>query len=293
MKNTILVPVDFSLNSRKALDYAVWLAGKLNMEILLLHAFDPTFAEALRDSYKLLVNEKIEGTPRELQKELGVWREYVNSKTGKLNCRTVFLERELEFCVQALHEKEPLGMIVMGTRGLSRLKGIFMGSHTMNLIEKAKCPVFAIPADHEIHDVRSIVFGTNYMEGDDISIGWLGDLAKTLQAEFAVVHVIDDHAEPGDDECLSENFINGISRKLDYDKIKFHCLKGTDIRASLNDFVKENKADLLAISFSARSLIRSMLKQSLAWDLTYHLEMPLVVFPAMEDPEERKVRLEY
>ena len=49
-RRTLLVPVDFTESSLKALDYAMSLAKRLNARITLLHVLDGVYGEGFMDS---------------------------------------------------------------------------------------------------------------------------------------------------------------------------------------------------------------------------------------------------
>src|SRR6186713_999780 len=92
---TILVPVDFSENSRNAVDFAISLGSFLKMKLLLLHVFHPSLPEAIGDTYKLMGNKTITGTPRDVKLDLDTWKQAVISSHEGLRCENIFSKGDL------------------------------------------------------------------------------------------------------------------------------------------------------------------------------------------------------
>ncbi len=282
---TILVPIDFSENSKNEMDYAIMLATHLKMKILLLHAFHPSLPEAIGDTYKLMGNKDITGTPLDVKRDLETWKQAVLSSNKELKCETIFCEGPLDDEISRVMMKRKIDMIVMETKGAEGFRKAFSSTQTMKVIEIVNCPVVVVPPGFKFRNWDNIVFATDYRESDDQSIMFLGQLAKSFGSGLDVVHILENQSQAGADESLSENFVKGVAKEIKYDGIKFHCLNGTGIHETLRLFITERKADLLAISFTDRSLMTSLFKSGLTWELVYHPEIPLMVLPLMQDEE--------
>ncbi len=172
MIKTILVPIDGSVHANKALDLASDLAEKYKARIVLLHVLlrhnstDEVLAlcEELSapDSVVKNIQEFVNSTyaavaasPYGVPVFLPIPEESLK-KIGKLiteKARDVLKKRNLKNydikivdanpadCIIAAAEQEKADMIVMGSRGLSRLSGLFLGSvsHKVNNLSKCTC----------------------------------------------------------------------------------------------------------------------------------------------------------
>ena len=137
----ILVPVDYTETSRRAVDYAVDLAAKLGASVTLLHAvempvvvlpdggFVPTAeqAAAMSEVAQRQLDALLEG-----QKDRGVTITGV-LRTG--NARDVILEAASELGAD---------LIVMGTHGRGPLSRALLGSVVPHVIRAASQPVLTI-----------------------------------------------------------------------------------------------------------------------------------------------------
>lgn len=281
---TILVPVDFSDNSKNALDYAIKLADKLNMKILLLHAFHPTLVEAIKDSYKIINREEIIGTPKDMKDLLNSWQEAVLASQEGMNCKTIFIEGDLADEINEIIEDNNIDFVIMGTKGATGLKSVFIGSNTARVIETVLCPVLAIPTDYKYKDYETIAFATDYHDSDKISIDFLVNLANKFKSQLEIVHVANEDIRPRFEEDLLEHFITQIKKSVSYKKMNFHLIEGEDnINKALSEFVIKHKIDLMAISTVDRILHGPLFNRGITKGLTHHIQVPLLAFHAFDD----------
>jgi nucleotide-binding universal stress UspA family protein len=138
----ILVPVDFSENSKKILQDALTKAGQLNAKVMVVYV-----VEGL-ENYGGLSIPHI--SLAEFEKEL------VQSATKKMES---FLEENMDPSVahesKILHgdivekintfaESEGVDMIIMGTHGYKGLEKVLFGSVAERVVKTAPCPVLTI-----------------------------------------------------------------------------------------------------------------------------------------------------
>jgi nucleotide-binding universal stress UspA family protein len=148
----ILVPVDFSECSRKALHYAESFARQFNAEVLLFHVVEP-FAPppevivAMSGTFGAQMTEQA-------SKQLRDWREEVDSKIkvrSAVSNGSPYLE-----IVRAANDNN-VDLIVIGTHGRTGLAHFFMGSTAERVVRHAPCPVLAV-RERE-HDFVSVSEG--------------------------------------------------------------------------------------------------------------------------------------
>lgn len=135
---TFLVPVDGSDQSIKAAKYAIKMGKLMDAELLVFHCHKP-FPVTLGEPYFQKAIDKMQIKVSSL---LDPFRTLFNDSGIK------FAERVLEgqpgamICEAAKIEK--CEMIIMGSRGRSELKGLFLGSVTHRVLHSAPCPVLVV-----------------------------------------------------------------------------------------------------------------------------------------------------
>jgi nucleotide-binding universal stress UspA family protein len=140
MFSRILVPVDGSDNSYRALDAALLLSEKLRAEVTVIHIM-----EDIPVSYVVsekLLREIVDAYKRENQLILSNCSQ-IATKKG-LVIQTKLLQGNpgstiLDFC-----EKEKYDIIIMGSRGMGKFKELVLGSVSSRVLHHSSCPVMII-----------------------------------------------------------------------------------------------------------------------------------------------------
>jgi len=142
----ILVPVDFSDCSHKALRYAASFARQFNADVTLLHVLVavPTPPQMLIFESETLTARYQEDAP----KQLAEWRrEIISQATVKAVVRRgIAAHNEI---VAFAHECNT-GLIVIGHHGRAGIVRVFTGSTTERVVRHAPCPVLVVrEREHE------------------------------------------------------------------------------------------------------------------------------------------------
>ena len=137
----ILVPIDFSDCSKKALQYAKPFAEQFHAEIVLLHV----------SSVNYMVAEGFGGVDlptlradliADAEKQLGEIAKVIESKDAAATL--IVREGRAASEIVELAKEEKIDLIVMATHGYSSIKHVLLGSVTENVVRHAPCPVLAV-----------------------------------------------------------------------------------------------------------------------------------------------------
>ncbi len=140
--NKILVPIDFSDHSRKALQYAIPFARKFNASIDLIYVVEPTvypadfsFGQvgfpAIEDELRKRGAEELdELIKKDIAKQVPAKRAV---RTGKAFYEILLYARE-----------EKIDFIIIATHGHSGIEHALFGSTAEKVVRKAPCPVLVV-----------------------------------------------------------------------------------------------------------------------------------------------------
>lgn len=138
MYKNIMVAVDGSEYSLRALDHAKALAAKFGAVLWLVHIF-PHTSDLLgyEDFEKLFARRKSAG------------QVILDAARGQLGKVSVKVCEELEEgpdaeSIISIAAKRETDLIVMGTRGLGAIKGLMLGSVSRKVIHTADCAVMVV-----------------------------------------------------------------------------------------------------------------------------------------------------
>lgn len=140
MFKKIMVPVDGSESAKRALDMAAGLANTYEAAITVAHVYQPVAHLPSREaSYQARVEEYTASRARLLAEaeqqlhaqgvqEVEISALYGSPATAIINAATA----------------RNVDLIVMGTRGLTPIKGLLLGSVSERVIGRAHCPVLVV-----------------------------------------------------------------------------------------------------------------------------------------------------
>ena len=142
--NRILVPVDFSAHSNRAVNFATTLANKFGARVSLLHVVEDPFvtgawqAEAFVPNIPELLNDLIKAAQAhlsELKKDLAAHGFVV---------QTAIIQGQPARAIVEQASNGKYDLIVMGTHGRTGLSHALLGSVAERVVQKAPCPVLTV-----------------------------------------------------------------------------------------------------------------------------------------------------
>lgn len=287
MSKTILVPTDFSENANNAIRYAMSFAQKNKSRLLFFHvsSMPMIHPDASLSSYKAIIQADEKKHLDKLEKLIS--KIYASSSVKEdaqqYEC-SVKMGLAIDEIVVLAKEKD-VEMIIMGTKGASGAKEIFLGSHTASIVEKASCPVFAIPENAEFSEIKKIVFATDYYDSDFSVIGQLVKIATVSDSEIVIIHIADGEYTKSREEDLLSWYKEMVKEKIGYKKISYQLFASKNIYEGLYSFLGTFDADIIAMSTQRRNFWEKIFNSSLTKKMAYHTKIPLLAFHTPESAE--------
>ena len=140
MFTNIVVPIDGSDNSYRALDAALLLSEKLGSNITVIHVMEEVPITHI-GSEKML-NELLEAYKKENQDILLKCTEIANQKG--LTIKTFLLQGNPASAILDYIKKEKFDLVIMGSRGLGKFKELILGSVSSKILHHSPCAVLLI-----------------------------------------------------------------------------------------------------------------------------------------------------
>src|SRR5690606_9686096 len=256
-----LIPFDFSSVSMNALEYAVkFAAGKEEARIDLLYI----------SKTKMKVNE---------EKELKIIFDSLVSKfqgAGKPSINYHFKTGNFTDTIVDMHSSLDIDLVIMGTSGGEN--GVASPvTRTSGLVLAADLPVLVIPEEYKFFKLKKILLalGEDVMH-DTSTLNLLLDVSIGSKAEVDVITVNRNPENIGYSEADERNE-NTLQYYLEMFYSHHSFAKNEDILEGIDNYIKKNEVDLLAIMPKTHSTISPPSKGKLTREVILKSEIPVLV----------------
>ena len=269
----ILFTTDFSANATKAFHFALNMAEKHQAELILAHVFDvPT-----------VFNYPIEYNPEDMKPGMiKDWKrslkEFFENYDTKVKAKFEAIEHpSVVKGILSIIETHKPQLVVVGTKGKSRLKEVILGSTTKALVKHSPIPVMAIPEDASQKDFDKVLYASDLREDDVRALSKLVQLVEPYQPEIEILHIYPDSEYKGIEKI--EWFKELVKENITYERISFEILRYDDNFSALHIHMVWNKFDLLVMLEKKRSgIIDKLFHESLVKKMQFHTRIPLLSY---------------
>jgi nucleotide-binding universal stress UspA family protein len=274
----ILFPTDFSETSVNAFKYALEVANQFNATITTVHSFIAPMAMATPG---VLIQDIVEASEKKEQEEYNLFIRKMHDIAQEEGRMHIEVNNRLEYGlavdeVVEIAKDEHFDLIVMGTEGSEGFGRWLIGTHTSNVVKKAKCPVLVIPDEAKYRPIKKIAYATDFKNLKEDVLDNLMEWVEKFGAEFHFIHIAHKGEYIDVDEYHNLEEIVEISEK--YDNIKFKIIYDNDILEELEDFAEDNGIDVLMMVKRKLSFFQRIFEPSLTQQMTFETEVPLLVF---------------
>lgn len=276
----LLVPVDFSPNSKKAFRYALDIASKSGGTVILYHLFRPLRATDIgppfhtRDYNKRLEINFLKRLQR-LKKKVLTDSQIKNVTVSTLVGRFPVVKNIL-LCA----EQNQIDLIVMGTKGATGLKKITVGSNAAKITKQSGVPVLLIPEKYHWKKPEKILFTTTIYKSDSLAFPVLLNFANLYQTQITVVNLRDPHQLYGFKEKEEfEMYAYSVQRTFDHANIQFRQLDTFSVAKTLENLYEEIPYDILIMLRTKKSFFQKIFTESFTKSMALLAQRPLMIIP--------------
>ena len=294
----ILVPIDFSRPSLKAIPYALAISRQFGADVHLLHVTDSS-QQPPPSLLTLPVLPQAEWNKRFMKRLQALARKYrTDGNVSALEPRTGTAYEEI--CAVARELKADL--IVVATHGYTGYKRMFLGSTAERVAQHSPCPVLVVrqhirgsngsdPLTRTGFRLRNILAPTDFSEYSRAGVEYAVQLARDFDAELRLVHVISPHAYPFGDKYAALDAARMVNEAADAAqkqmrsmaaranvRYSVHVIHGSPA-ARICDAANQD-VDLIVIPTHGRTGPSHLLIGSVAEHVVRNAHCPVLVIPA-------------
>jgi nucleotide-binding universal stress UspA family protein len=273
-----LVPVDFSPGSENAAKYAGSLASASAASIVFLHVVTPPF-----DDDTFLAYDP-EAVSREAMSKLENWAEGIGTAFNlsyECKIRVGGITPEIQYLADTMN----IDFIIMGTHGTTAIQKLLYGSHTTEVIEKAPCPVLAIPEETTFLPYRSIVYATDYQSSDILALEKLALLAEVFGAAIDVVHIVEENESRATELSIISYFDDLIKEHISYPNISCRVFRHDNISKGIERFTQSVGGDIVALAMRKQGFLSKLIRGSITREFVTRSRVPIIAFHVHQTAE--------
>jgi nucleotide-binding universal stress UspA family protein len=269
---TVLVPTDFSLQSRAALSFAIDLALKANAKVHVIHMIQvPLLMET---TFGIQPNY---GDSDQMEKATKLAREAFtelkNSLAPALHVDFKIINTDVVPGILEYVQEHNVDQIVMSSHGASGIEEFLLGSTAEIVVRHSNVPVISIPKRCALSSIDNIIFPWSSESYDDGVMSNLTELQWLLKAKINLLFV----NTPDHFQLEKEVLQNMESFTLHY-RLKNYSLnfrsnyhEGTGIV----DFANEIGAQMVAMATHGRTGFAHLFKGSITEKVLNRIDLPI------------------
>lgn len=277
----IIVPTDFSSNAKKALDFAVQIAGQAKAEIILIHACD--LIDTIFKDHQTMYKEHNQIIIDKANENLLLLK-YNIENTEKLSVKIKLYKGAVTEAILQASEEQHADLIIMGTLGNSDLDGKIFGSKTAWIIGKTNVPLITVPLLSEFYFPEKILLTVNNFEEQPDTFKPVFELAELFNARVYIAIFTDVDSAEAVDYLKHKRSIIAFEEKLKthYKNtgIKSVHLNGHRFEETIEEYILEQRIDIVAMVTHKRTFLESIFNRSITKKMSYHARIPLLAIPA-------------
>lgn len=243
----LLVPLDFSAASLNALESAVQIAKRQDLNITLIHVI--SHESLIQSGYESMPVATIvfDSIKKEVKDRMRSLAEDILERHG-LGVNMMMPTGAIAVEVTRAASQMQAEMIVMGTHGASGLKEFFLGTNAYDVIKRSTCPVLTIPPNQKWNGFSKILFPVRDVANALDKYQYLRKIIHKNKAKLIVLGIVKSPAAKSIQSI--QHSINYLDQELKKDGVKAVLKISTSPKPAeqVLRFAKQEAIDLIAIT---------------------------------------------
>lgn len=260
----ILVPIDFSETSRKALEYAIHLSKNASVNIKMLYVASPPTKSGTKLLQKMQEMTKDEDRQMVSSKTTDFVKDIQGS--DQVDHNTIIRYGDVSKQIINVSLQEDFDLVVMGTKGSGWLRENFIGSNTFSSLKMAVVPTIVVPKVYDANtasDNACIALRFDKLYGNSCSK--LLSRTKALGYNPDLISVVEGKS---DDLSLAITF-----DERSYDVTLYENPRP---RKAIAEHLSKHNIGLLALHFNSYSFFKELTYKSVSTEFTFRSNIPIL-----------------
>ena len=268
----ILIPTDFSENSKSGIKFGLKWAEKDDLHLVFINIYQPIRKlEWTKSEFEQNETAEIRRSKEELDRFiLDVFESF--GVTPK-HYSTEIIEglradsSILEYC----ENNQDINYICISTRGAGGLKKM-LGTNTGNLITQSKIPVIAVPQDYQGANLETVLYASD-LENYSSEINKVLNFVRPLKLPVEVLHFSWPNEDHSKNDELNRDYEYGLTFSFPPHNVRHKLI------TNLQDQVSEKQPSVfIMFTNQEKSFWEKLITPSKTEQLSFKIEVPMMVF---------------
>lgn len=261
----IYLLTDFSDHAKNAGQYAIEAFGTEVQYVLINSYIVRTSAATLIDIEDIAHQESVQN--------LEIEEKSLREKFPGIKLEAISKYGTPVDVINDLLDDLPADLIVVGSKGISRLDEILIGSVTTSIMRGVHKPVLAIPIKAKYEKMSQIVLASDLQNANKPTvIETVGKLKNTFEAHISAATVKMDTSDLSAEE---KSLLGKLEELEPLDEIS--VLRDKNISKGLMDYCDNVDADMLVVVAKHTSFFKRFFHKSITKELVNHEILPILV----------------
>src|SRR6267154_4333017 len=275
----ILVPVDYSKTSTTAFDVAFEIAKKSGAEIIAMNVVEEVTTESYRVTGewhkadwedRVFTFELLKKSKAQLEKLVKDPKYDAVKITGEQRVGNPY------HGITTIVTEKKVDLVVMGTRGHTKLEEMVIGTNTEKVVRHARCPVLTVQKKPATTDFKSIVYATAMSPEEEVFSRFV---KKTQQMYGSTIHLVRVNTPANFQRDVTvKSAMEKFAKKLGLKNYTINIFNDISEEMGVIYFGESIEADLIAMATHGRTGFAHVMAGSIAEDVVGHSKRPVLTF---------------
>jgi nucleotide-binding universal stress UspA family protein len=275
----ILVPTDFSKTSLTALDVAFDIAKKSGASIFLLNVVEEAGKDSTRITgewqkadweEKLFIYKLLERAENQLTKVVQDAKYDAVKMIGELRLGNPF------HGMNSIIAEQKVDLVVMGTRGVTNLETMLIGTNTERVVRNSSCPILTVHKKPASTNFKNIVYATAMSKDEEI----FSRIVKKTQGYYdSTIHLVRVNT-PGDfqRDKIVKDYMFKFAKSLQLKNYTINVYNDLTEEEGIQYFADSIDADMIAMATHGRTGFAHVLAGSIAESVVKMASRPVLTY---------------
>lgn len=276
----ILIPTDFSDNSKNAMRYAMELFNGTPCHFYLLYVNEEGTNYMEKPVYEFGTNILVKKVSKAIGQKLEGLKDYLKSISSKKDTHSFSAVQEEGYFLESIRnqiQEKQIDTIVMGTQGASELKEFFMGTRSGDVITKIECDVLVVPDKAEFKGFTQVVFPVDFeLPYDDSTLKKIVNIVASEKAHIKLLYVTKSQIPLFEEvEIQQKRLVQRLSQMAP-NPISIHRAISRKIEDGIRIFTERSNTDLIIMVSKDYSLLKKLFLDTTVEEVSFDTKIPLL-----------------